>query len=411
MVHRVFRLLVSPERAAEVRRVIDFDGRATLHDVHNAIQRELNLDNDHLYAFYLSGRYFDWSSEYGLSQDSRHDSQRSVLFRLGLKPGQQFAYLFDFGDEHRHGVTVISITDVEAPLGRPVLVESAGTAPSQYGDVDGDEPEPYELPEHLTEVAPLAEAVLGLSERLDELYVEDEAKQALTSKDDKKLTEDDDEATRQDVADGPPQAILSLLRELSTAALQLAGALEEDQEALHELDEWSQERELLPRLVELPLGLVNVGELDSALAVARAFTFLAVALESFSADIAIIFAESGKRDEAIVQLESNLKQFPGSYLTVVKSGEAFEVLGDAAAAEASYRRAMELAEDRIQEDEAFSQLVGLLEDMGRVEEIDALLSRSTDGEPRVDAEPLAPVGRNDPCPCGSRKKYKKCHGS
>ena len=23
----------------------------------------------------------------------------------------------------------------------------------------------------------------------------------------------------------------------------------------------------------------------------------------------------------------------------------------------------------------------------------------------------AKVGRNDPCPCGSGKKYKKCHGS
>ncbi|MEN9551244.1 MAG: Protein translocase subunit SecA, partial [Pseudomonadota bacterium] len=23
---------------------------------------------------------------------------------------------------------------------------------------------------------------------------------------------------------------------------------------------------------------------------------------------------------------------------------------------------------------------------------------------------LAPVGRNDPCPCGSGKKYKQCHG-
>jgi preprotein translocase subunit SecA len=22
----------------------------------------------------------------------------------------------------------------------------------------------------------------------------------------------------------------------------------------------------------------------------------------------------------------------------------------------------------------------------------------------------AKVGRNDPCPCGSGKKYKKCHG-
>jgi preprotein translocase subunit SecA len=25
--------------------------------------------------------------------------------------------------------------------------------------------------------------------------------------------------------------------------------------------------------------------------------------------------------------------------------------------------------------------------------------------------PATRVGRNDPCPCGSGKKYKKCHGS
>jgi uncharacterized protein YecA (UPF0149 family) len=23
----------------------------------------------------------------------------------------------------------------------------------------------------------------------------------------------------------------------------------------------------------------------------------------------------------------------------------------------------------------------------------------------------AKIGRNDPCPCGSGKKYKKCHGA
>jgi uncharacterized protein YecA (UPF0149 family) len=25
--------------------------------------------------------------------------------------------------------------------------------------------------------------------------------------------------------------------------------------------------------------------------------------------------------------------------------------------------------------------------------------------------PLKAIGRNDPCPCGSQKKYKKCHGA
>jgi len=27
------------------------------------------------------------------------------------------------------------------------------------------------------------------------------------------------------------------------------------------------------------------------------------------------------------------------------------------------------------------------------------------------ANPYADVGRNDPCPCGSGKKFKKCHGA
>jgi preprotein translocase subunit SecA len=32
-------------------------------------------------------------------------------------------------------------------------------------------------------------------------------------------------------------------------------------------------------------------------------------------------------------------------------------------------------------------------------------------EPAFAANPYASVGRNDPCPCGSGKKFKKCHGA
>jgi preprotein translocase subunit SecA len=37
-----------------------------------------------------------------------------------------------------------------------------------------------------------------------------------------------------------------------------------------------------------------------------------------------------------------------------------------------------------------------------------------DGAAPAPARPqhtVAKVGRNDPCPCGSGKKYKKCHGA
>jgi len=31
-------------------------------------------------------------------------------------------------------------------------------------------------------------------------------------------------------------------------------------------------------------------------------------------------------------------------------------------------------------------------------------------QPRFNQPAKSKVGRNDPCPCGSGKKYKKCHG-
>lgn len=31
--------------------------------------------------------------------------------------------------------------------------------------------------------------------------------------------------------------------------------------------------------------------------------------------------------------------------------------------------------------------------------------------PSIDPIPTRAVGRNKPCPCGSGKKYKKCHGA
>jgi preprotein translocase subunit SecA len=32
-------------------------------------------------------------------------------------------------------------------------------------------------------------------------------------------------------------------------------------------------------------------------------------------------------------------------------------------------------------------------------------------EPAFATNPYAGVGRNEPCPCGSGKKFKKCHGA
>ena len=37
-------------------------------------------------------------------------------------------------------------------------------------------------------------------------------------------------------------------------------------------------------------------------------------------------------------------------------------------------------------------------------------SVSAETDPATSAVPLPRVGRNEPCPCGSGKKFKACHG-
>jgi len=45
-----------------------------------------------------------------------------------------------------------------------------------------------------------------------------------------------------------------------------------------------------------------------------------------------------------------------------------------------------------------------------IEAFDAALSGTRPGERQGTVIATAKVGRNEPCPCGSGKKYKKCHG-
>ena len=41
----------------------------------------------------------------------------------------------------------------------------------------------------------------------------------------------------------------------------------------------------------------------------------------------------------------------------------------------------------------------------------AIKQKAKEGDPASLLGKKQKVGRNDPCPCGSNKKFKKCHGS
>ena len=60
------------------------------------------------------------------------------------------------------------------------------------------------------------------------------------------------------------------------------------------------------------------------------------------------------------------------------------------------------------------RIVSLLSDEGREQDAADFLSQERERQaerPAPSSASFAKVGRNEPCPCGSGKKYKKCHGT
>jgi tetratricopeptide (TPR) repeat protein len=203
-------------------------------------------------------------------------------------------------------------------------------------------------------------------------------------------------------------------------------------------------------LGELPFALARFGMVDEAAELCARMASVRE-VENFLGDRAVILAEAGRRDEALRQVEKNLVRFPDDTWVRIKAGDVYRELGDAAAAEAAYRRALDMSpsdEASFDRDGAVERLICILDETGRSDEANALiesekaraveLGRVGDAAEGDDAEDpkwlnAAPspdyvpspsgaspgtmvrrepkIGRNDPCPCGSGKKFKRCCGS
>ena len=65
-----------------------------------------------------------------------HNAATTKLSSLGLQPKQVFLYLFDFGDEWLHEITVEAI-DAKPETGKyPRVLEKHGQSPPQYPELD-----------------------------------------------------------------------------------------------------------------------------------------------------------------------------------------------------------------------------------------------------------------------------------
>lgn len=134
----VYRFLVTLEWKPDVWRRIEVRGDQTLHDLHEAIQDAFEWDDDHLYAFFLSGKPWDSVTAY---ESPNGDGRSAAAFRLEHLPlhaRQRIMYIFDFGDDLRHIVRLEAIVPGGArpDAAYPHVVETHGAPVPQYPDAD-----------------------------------------------------------------------------------------------------------------------------------------------------------------------------------------------------------------------------------------------------------------------------------
>lgn len=171
-------------------------------------------------------------------------------------------------------------------------------------------------------------------------------------------------------------------------------------------------------LIELPWALARGGLVDDAVRVGDALAELDQDNAAmFASDVAVILAEAGRGEQALARVEQNLRCFPDDLWTQIHAGDVHLALSDDPRAEQAFRDALAKARaggDAAGVADANERLARLLaEQPGREHEANAAeqemqrASRAASGGSRLAVK----IGRNDPCPCGSGREFKRCCGA
>lgn len=115
-------------------RHLQISANATLYDLHKAILDAFDFDDDHAHVFFMNNRI--WNEDEAYYCDFLDDvdlfSKDYKLCSFNLKKDQKFLYVFDFGDEWIFQIKVLR--EVAEKIDEPQIIKSKGDAPSQYGD-------------------------------------------------------------------------------------------------------------------------------------------------------------------------------------------------------------------------------------------------------------------------------------
>jgi len=188
-------------------------------------------------------------------------------------------------------------------------------------------------------------------------------------------------------------------------------------EALFDLEELT-ERDLLTWLASLPEHLAQAGLGEEALELCELGLRTASASPFLAAKLACM-VETNRAAEVRELAVEALAQHPDERWIAINAARVFDACGDTESALATYRALAKQTNDAELIDFFGGKIVELLERAGRGDEARAanaarLARMAAAFHADEDAPELAApdrIGRNEPCPCGSGRKFKRCCGA
>jgi hypothetical protein len=112
----------------------------SLEDLHNVIQIVMGWGNCHLYEFDIFGMRFGVPSEDGFDDYDIENAKKVKISKLKLNEKDKFGYIYDFGDDWNHTVTVEKILPGESPYDGPFCIEGERNCPPEdCGSIPGYE--------------------------------------------------------------------------------------------------------------------------------------------------------------------------------------------------------------------------------------------------------------------------------
>ena len=151
---QLFILKVALSPAKRIWRRIEILGDQSLDQLHEIIFDAFDRYDPHLYSFYMtkpgskSRRRFNEAPEYthpsfieddfGWGGKKLNDATQTKISDLKLKAKTKFEYLFDFGDNWLHEITIEKFLDIFPEKNYPISTVSNGESPQQYPEYDDD---------------------------------------------------------------------------------------------------------------------------------------------------------------------------------------------------------------------------------------------------------------------------------